>query len=112
MAPKMFIINVLCLLVYLSFGVSKKYGSVDTLFPLNTSSRVDFEINFNNLKKLPRFWTNTGFCPPAPTNSSSALKDFFLGEKTLRNVDYISALPNNGLKVIRIHWLLNLIKFV
>lgn len=71
-----------------------------------------FEIDFINVRKLPRFWTNTGFCPPAPTNDSTTLAEFFLSEKTQQNMEYISALPNNGLKFIRIHWLINLIKFV
>lgn len=60
-------------------------------------------------KYLPRFWTNTGFCPPAPINGNSTI-NFFLSDDVATNIEIISALPNNGLHTIRIHWLLNMIR--
>ncbi|KAJ6649587.1 Alpha-L-iduronidase [Pseudolycoriella hygida] len=96
----------LCLIITLVIA-SEEYSSTASL-----SERSILEVDIQNVKKLPRFWTNTGFCPPAPTNDSSTLAKFFLGEQSLRNLDYISALPNSGLKYVRIHWLVNLITFI
>lgn len=95
---KMFKLIVLCVLM----------SSV----PTTAVHRLHFQVELKNVKKLSRFWTNTGFCPPAPTDNSSTLAEFFLSEKVTRNLDYVSALPNNGLKSVRIHWLINLIEFV
>lgn len=105
----MFAIIYLYFFTYSSCAMLREYNPPNTVTPPNV---LDFKVDFNNLKKLPRFWTNTGFCPPAPTNHSSTLADFFLSEKSIQNIEYISALPNSGLKNIRIHWLLNLIKFM
>lgn len=106
---KMFKITVVCFLIYVNGSISEHNSLIDSL---SSSQRINFEIDFKNVKKLHRFWTNTGFCPPPPTNDSTILAGFFLSEKSLQNMEYISALPNNGLKYVRIHWLLNLIKFM
>lgn len=61
-----------------------------------------------NYKNLPRFWTNTGFCPTAPINQSES---FFLSNDVKLNLEIISSLPNHGLSHIRVHWILELIRF-
>lgn len=105
---------IVCFAVFVDGSISEEYTLTDSSLPsvLPVPKRIDFEIDFENVKKIHRFWTNTGLCPPAPTNDSSTLADFFLSEKFLRNLEYISALPNNGLKYVRIHWLINLIQFM
>lgn len=105
----MFKITIVWLLISVKESVTEDDIAVDSVLP---SEKLNYEVDFKNAKNLPRFWTNTGFCPPAPTNDSTTLAEFFLSEKSLRNLDYISALPNNGLKFVRIHWLINLIKFM
>lgn len=105
----MFKITIVCLLISFKGFITEDNISIDSVL---SSESLNYEIDFKNVKKLPRFWTNTGFCPPAPTNDSTTLAEFFLSKKSLQNLDYISALPNNGLKFVRIHWLMNLIKFM
>lgn len=76
---------------------------------IKTIDSADLYIGVPTFKKyLPRFWTNTGFCPPAPINDNSTIS-FFLSDDVATNIEIISALPNNALQTIRIHWLLNMI---
>ncbi|EAT44203.1 AAEL004402-PA [Aedes aegypti] len=69
---------------------------------------VDLEQVFQQGKPLPRFWTSTGLCPPAPREKTS---EFLLSEDSLLNLEIIGSLPNQGLKYVRIHWLLDMINF-
>lgn len=66
---------------------------------------VDYNSS-NDVKKLPRFWKNTGFAPPEPLDK---IADFFESDDVNLNLEIIGSLPNNGIKNIRIHWLLNLL---
>lgn len=63
--------------------------------------------SISNLKyhELPRFWTNTGFCPIG--NVSQVL----LSQEEEINIRLLGSLPNNGIKRVRIHWLLDLVEF-
>lgn len=54
---------------------------------------------------LPRFWTSTGFCPIG-TN----MTEYFSLKDLKTNLELIGAIPNAGLKFIRIHWLLDLLE--
>lgn len=64
-------------------------------------------------KKLPRFWTNVGFSPPAPLPlNNTQISDALLSKDIRLNTELIGSLPNAGVKHIRIHWLLSLIRFV
>lgn len=72
---------------------------------VRTQKGLVINVDAKNLKPLPRFWTNTGFCPIGK-NISEAL----LSTDTLLNIELLGTLPNYGLKTIRIHWLLDLIK--
>ena len=78
-------------------------------FLLIVHSTIIIELNnFNVNTYIPRFWTNTGFCPPAPIDKSI---DFFLSQDVKFNLQLIGSIPNKGIKNVRVHWLLELIKF-
>lgn len=66
---------------------------------------VDYNSS-NDVKKLPRFWMNTGFAPPEPLDK---VADFLESDDVNLNLEIIGSLPNNGIKNVRIHWLLNLL---
>ncbi|CAD7089485.1 unnamed protein product [Hermetia illucens] len=68
------------------------------------------EVN-TSLHELPRFWTNTGFCPMGRITNND-ISNFLLSNDVKTNLALIGALPNNGISRVRIHWLLELIKFV
>lgn len=67
---------------------------------------VEFDELTRELKRLPRFWTNTGFAPPAPVEN---VTDFFQSKDVHLNLEIIGSLPNQGISNVRIHWLLNLL---
>lgn len=67
---------------------------------------IDFMKATEELKKLPRFWTNTGFAPPEPVESP---EKFFESDDVNLNLEIIGSLPNRGIQNVRIHWLLNLL---
>uniref|UniRef100_A0A8D8BPU9 Alpha-L-iduronidase n=1 Tax=Culex pipiens TaxID=7175 RepID=A0A8D8BPU9_CULPI len=69
---------------------------------------LNLEEVLQNGKPLHRFWTSTGLCPPAPRER---VAEFLLSEDSLRNLEIIAALPNRGIKHVRIHWLLEMIRF-
>lgn len=67
---------------------------------------IEFDELTKELKLLPRFWTNTGFAPPAPVEN---VTDFFESKDVHLNLEIIGSLPNKGISNVRIHWLLNLL---
>lgn len=67
---------------------------------------IDFEASQNEFEKMPRFWINSGLAPPQPLNNAA---DFFESDDFLMNLQIIGSLPNDGIKNVRIHWLLNLL---
>ena len=56
---------------------------------------------------LQHFWESTGLCPPLP--HTDAWK-FLLSTDMMQNLLLVSSVPHQGLKQVRIHWLLELIK--
>lgn len=72
---------------------------------------IDLTNTTGNFYKLPRFWTNTGFCPWGNIKNSTEISKSLLSKDTRMNIELIGALPNNALSTIRIHWLLELIDF-
>ena len=70
------------------------------------SIKIDFKNALESSKKLPRFWTNTGFAPPQPIEK---VNDFFDSNDVNLNLEIIGSLPNNAIENVRIHWLLNLL---
>ncbi|GAB0095484.1 alpha-L-iduronidase [Sergentomyia squamirostris] len=62
--------------------------------------------DYVGFRELPRFWTSTGFCPPAPINASTA---FLLSTKVKQNLELIGSIPNSGITHVRTHWILQLI---
>ena len=67
---------------------------------------IEFDELTKELKLLPRFWTNTGFAPPAPVENVTY---FFESKDVHLNLEIIGSLPNKGISNVRIHWLLNLL---
>ena len=65
---------------------------------------IDFQKSTNDVRLLRRFWTNTGFSP-----LENNLK-FFESNDLSTNLEIIGSLPNKGLRNVRIHWLLDLLK--
>lgn len=61
---------------------------------------------------LPRFWTNTGFCPSGDIENPTAITNSLLSYEMRIHLQLIGALPNAALSNIRIHWLLELIDFI
>ncbi|XP_060619697.2 alpha-L-iduronidase isoform X1 [Anolis sagrei] len=58
-------------------------------------------------RELKHFWESTGFCPPLPHSQADL---FDLSKDQAINLAYISSVPHNGIKQIRIHWLLELVQ--
>jgi L-iduronidase len=76
-------------------------------FSLLRTHATTLTINYtNDVKRLPRFWKNTGLAPPDPLDKAG---NFFESKEFNLNLEIIGSLPNNGIKNIRIHWLLNLL---
>lgn len=67
---------------------------------------IDYNSVAGDVKRLPRFWKNTGFAPNEPVEK---VDDFFDSNDVKLNLEIIGSLPNNGINNIRIHWLLNLL---
>lgn len=80
------------------------------IFMIATVESHRVNIEFDELTKelmiLPRFWTNTGFAPPAPVEN---VTDYFESKDVNLNLEIAGSLPNRGISNVRIHWLLNLL---
>lgn len=72
-----------------------------------TSLTINYSMS--DVKKLPRFWVNTGFAPPEPLEK---VADFFTSDDLQLNLEIIGSLPDNGIQNVRIHWLLNLLSII
>ena len=58
---------------------------------------------------FPKIWEATGWCPPDATSSALAMHNYSVQEANWQNHAFIAAVPNQGLKYVRIHDLLNLV---
>ena len=60
---------------------------------------------------FPHIWEATGWCPPDATSSALvlAMHNYTVQEASWQNHAFIRAVPNQGLKYVRIHALLNLV---
>lgn len=74
--------------------------------------KVNSALQIQSYAELPRFWTNSGFSPsaPLPFNRTSVVQEL-LNDDVYRNLEVVAALPNAGIKYMRIHWLLSLVDF-
>jgi len=77
-----------------------------TLTSANTDAR--FEILPQIKAPLNHFWESTGLCPPQPHQSDES---YLLSDSMVQNLLLISSVPHQGIKQVRIHWLLDLIKY-
>lgn len=55
---------------------------------------------------LRHFWESTGFCPPDPHQD---FYKFLFTNDEMQNLAYIGSVPKQGIKQVRIHWLLDLV---
>ncbi|XP_053957949.1 alpha-L-iduronidase [Anastrepha ludens] len=76
-----------------------------------TSLKNHSNTSDESYQKLPRFWTNTGFCPSGEIKRDN-LKAVLLSDEVQMNLMHIAALPTGAVSHIRIHWLLKLVKFI
>lgn len=61
--------------------------------------------------RLPRFWTNTGLCPRGAFYRENITIDL-LSDTMQMNLRLISTLPYTSITHIRIHWMLELLRFM
>ncbi|XP_054709476.1 alpha-L-iduronidase-like [Uloborus diversus] len=101
-----------------SLEVNKEYEnecSVAPKLPTNESLTwhhciKDYNIivtDHGPVRMLPQFWKSTGLCPPDPHNESFK---FLLSADMKQNLFHIGSLPHNGIEIIRIHWMLELVQ--
>lgn len=74
---------------------------------------VSQSFSATNFQHLPRFWTNVGFSPaaPLPLNDSDVAR-ILLSKDVRQNIEIIGALADRGVRTIRTHWILSLVKAV
>ncbi|XP_075151894.1 alpha-L-iduronidase [Haematobia irritans] len=70
-----------------------------------------YEADNTTYYDFPKFWTNTGLCPPGDVTHTN-IKSFLNSDSLQLNLLYLSALPKGTLTHIRIHWMLELLEFV
>uniref|UniRef100_A0A1A9WBI0 Glycosyl hydrolases family 39 N-terminal catalytic domain-containing protein n=1 Tax=Glossina brevipalpis TaxID=37001 RepID=A0A1A9WBI0_9MUSC len=73
----------------------------------NTIGDIGREIYYD----LPKFWTNTGLCPAGKLTHDD-IKASLFSEAMQTNLLLISSLPNGAITHIRIHWMLELLRFI
>lgn len=69
---------------------------------------VSVDLSFER-GKLDRYWVNSGWCPPDSTSSAAAMSAYALQEASWQNHALAAAVPNGGIRNMRIHNLLNLL---
>lgn len=78
----------------------------------NGNSVLNLQLKGHSYVSLNRFWTGTGLSPfaPLPFNRSDVMQQLLANQMQL-NMEFVAALPDSGIKHIRIHWLLSLVTF-
>ncbi|XP_017769452.1 PREDICTED: alpha-L-iduronidase [Nicrophorus vespilloides] len=72
----------------------------------NANETYSIHIDYSSSEaKIEPFWQSTGFSPP-----KGEVDTYLLSQDSKTNIAIIGALPNRGIKQIRVHWLLDLIK--
>ena len=71
-------------------------------------NRVKITVKNDIKVKYTRFWNSTGFCPPLPREGTST---WFLSSDMYQNLAIISSVPHGGIKQVRIHYLLEAMKY-
>jgi L-iduronidase len=71
---------------------------------------VSIDISFAVTKPLAHFWRSTGWCPPDGHSDSATAEAYAMQEASWLNHAWISAVPNSGIKYVRVHDLLSLIE--
>ena len=81
-------------------------GFVFVCYSQQTYHTIDINTDVT-AASLKHFWESTGLCPPLPHYNAS---EFLLSVDMMQNLLLMSSVPHQGLKQVRIHWLLELIK--
>ncbi|XP_002120937.2 alpha-L-iduronidase-like [Ciona intestinalis] len=85
-----------------------KILSISATVEQKNVKQTEYKIFVNEVNAdLHHFWESTGLCPPRPHQNAS---DFLLSEDMKQNLLLISSVPHHGIKRVRVHWLLDLIK--
>ncbi|XP_065912337.1 alpha-L-iduronidase-like isoform X1 [Dysidea avara] len=77
--------------------------STDSTSQYNFTVIVGDKLKSDSLK---HFWRSTGFCPPLPHKNFST---YFFDDSEVQNLAHFGSVPNEGIKQVRIHWLLDLV---
>ena len=75
---------------------------------IENSDNVKIIVDPDVILTYNRFWNSTGFCPPLPREDTSK---WFLSNDMYQNLALISSVPHAGIKQVRIHYLLETIKY-
>lgn len=105
MAGLVIITAVAIIIIILSISPSRIHTSQATT--INVDFSTEKWIEEDPIKLSRDFWSNSGLCPPAPINESSA---FYSSGDLLLNLQIIGSLPNRGLSHIRPHWIFQLVE--
>ncbi|KAL9925933.1 alpha-L-iduronidase isoform 1-T2 [Glossina fuscipes fuscipes] len=87
------------------------YLEILYLISLPVQNSIGNDIGREIYCNLPKFWTNTGLCPAGKLTHDD-IKASLLSEAMQMNLLLISSLPDGAITHIRIHWMLELIKFI
>ena len=79
------------------------------LAPLIHSKTFNLTVDFSSdhARPLPHYWAATGWCPPEPMR---AMPFYFNSESSLQNHATIASIPNGGIRTVRIHDLLYMLR--
>lgn len=106
-------LSLFCLVIISSniYRMAKTWKIIITLiiscyFYIAHATELTINYSMSDVKKMPRFWANTGFAPPEPLDK---VTKYLASDDVRLNLEIVGSLPNNGLKNVRIHWLLNLL---
>lgn len=83
----------------LAFAISSLHTAEGTISVTITAEKVS---------KLKHFWKSTGLCPPQPHQDAAK---YLLSPDMIQNLLLISSTPHQGIGQVRIHWLLDLVKW-
>eukprot|EP00451_Oxyrrhis_marina_P032866 CAMPEP_0204361848 /NCGR_PEP_ID=MMETSP0469-20131031/39137_1 /ASSEMBLY_ACC=CAM_ASM_000384 /TAXON_ID=2969 /ORGANISM="Oxyrrhis marina" /LENGTH=384 /DNA_ID=CAMNT_0051350311 /DNA_START=27 /DNA_END=1178 /DNA_ORIENTATION=+ len=75
---------------------------------LASAAAVDLVVNFTVAQPLHHFWRSTGWCPPEP-HTPEAILAYVQQESSLQNHEHVASIAGDGIELIRIHFLLDLI---
>eukprot|EP00051_Salpingoeca_urceolata_P016796 m.225227 g.225227 ORF g.225227 m.225227 type:complete len:667 (+) comp18783_c1_seq10:2107-4107(+) len=76
---------------------------------VHDAKAVTINLAPSNARDFKHFWKSCGWCPPEPHVD---FDKFFLQEDMLQNHETIGSVPHGGIRYVRIHYLIDLVKNV